>query len=163
MYCLGWYFLREINCKQDFIVRDGPLFFWRGAEGSKIFTWKHFFFAAPAAKNWFCVSFLLKILFLYLHTIYFSVYSLCKQFISKFSNPSPPPPPSKNNGPSLMAKKKKSLLCQINVIWYDYPLHSRDSLKNRAPARKKRVITAWPAAFEGGYSAAWTERRGIIN
>ena len=30
--------------------------------------------------------------------------------------------------------------------------------KNRAPARKKRVITAWPAAFEGGYSAAWTER-----
>ena len=25
--------------------------------------------------------------FFYLHTIYFSVYSLCKQFISKFSNP----------------------------------------------------------------------------
>ena len=29
--------------------------------------------------------------FTYLHTIYFSVYGLCKQFISKFSNPSPRP------------------------------------------------------------------------
>ena len=39
-----------------------------------------------------------------LHTIHFSVYSLCKYFISKFSKtplPPPPPPPSKNNDPSL--------------------------------------------------------------
>ena len=115
MYCLGWYFLREINCKQDFIVRDGPLFFWRGAEGSKIFTWKHFFFAAPAAKNWFCVSSLLKILFLYLHTIYFSVYSLCKQFISKFFTP-PPPPRQKHNGQSLSFLINKRLLKLEKIV-----------------------------------------------
>ena len=34
----------------------------------------------------------------YLHTIYFSVYGLCKQFISKF--PTPLPVQKKNNGPS---------------------------------------------------------------
>ena len=116
MYCFGWYFLREINCKQDFIVRDGPLFFWRGAEGSKIFTWKHFFFAAPAAKNWFCVSFFLQILFLYLHTIYFSVYSLCKQFISKFFTPPPPPPRQKHNGQSLSFLINKRLLKLEKIV-----------------------------------------------
>ena len=115
MYCFGWYFLREINCKQDFIVRDGPLFFWRGAEGSKIFTWKHFFLAAPAAKNWFCVSFFLQILFLYLHTIYFSVYSLCKQFISKFFTP-PPPPRQKHNGQSLSFLINKRLLKLEKIV-----------------------------------------------
>ena len=35
----------------------------------------------------------------YLHTIYFSVYSLCKQFKSKFCQP--PLSPQKNNGLSL--------------------------------------------------------------
>ena len=35
----------------------------------------------------------------YLHTIYFSVYGLCKQFISKF--PTPLPIQNKNNGPSI--------------------------------------------------------------
>ena len=58
--------------------------------------------AAPAANNFFvCVSpFSCKHFFFYLHTIYFSIYSLCKQFISKFAT-SPPPPRQKNNGPSL--------------------------------------------------------------
>ena len=37
----------------------------------------------------------------YLHTIYFSAYSLCKQFKSKF--PPPPRPLKKNNGLSLTA------------------------------------------------------------
>ena len=144
------------------------IIFWTGVGGGgwKILTCKHFFFISGwLLQTIFCVSVFLQTLFFNrcnlfqclqpLQTIYFKIFQ-----------PSPSPsqtPPSKNNGPSLMAKKKKKLLCQINVIWYDYPLHSRDSLKNRAPARKKRVITAWPAAFEGGYSAAWSERRRIIN
>ena len=43
----------------------------------------------------FCVFVFLRF---YLHTIYFSVYSLCKQFNSKFSNPDPR---QKKNGPSF--------------------------------------------------------------
>ena len=74
-----------------------------------------FFFAAPAAKNWFCVSFFLQILFLYLHTIYFSVYSLCKQFISKFFPP-PPPPRQKHNGQSLSFLINKRLLKLEKIV-----------------------------------------------
>ena len=53
--------------------------------------------AAPAADNFFfwCVSVFLQTFFFYLHTIYFSIYSLSKQFISKlftmFQRPPPPP------------------------------------------------------------------------
>ena len=47
-----------------------------------------------------CLRFPANTFFFYLHTIYFSIYSLCKQFISKFATP---PPRQKNNGPSLTA------------------------------------------------------------
>ena len=54
------------------------IIFFDEGRGGEIFTCKHFLlYAAPS----FCKH------FFYLHTIYFSVYSLCKQFISKFSNP----------------------------------------------------------------------------
>ena len=52
--------------------------------------WKRFFFCLRLPAN----------TFFYLQTIYFGVYNLCKQFISKFFNTTSPPRP-KNNGPSL--------------------------------------------------------------
>ena len=52
---------------------------------------EHFFKCRPCYKQFFCFSVSLQTLFFHLHTIYFSVHSLCKQFISKF----PPPPPVK--------------------------------------------------------------------
>ena len=58
-----------------------------------------FLYAAPAENDFFFVSVFLQTLF-YLQTIYFGVYNLCKQFISKFFNTTSPPRP-KNNGPSL--------------------------------------------------------------
>lgn len=62
-------------------------YFLDGGVGLKSFQMQKFCsYAAPAANNFFvCVR-----LFFYLHTIYFSIYSLCKRFISKFSNPLPP-------------------------------------------------------------------------
>ena len=64
------------------------------------FNMKTFFLSGSCCKQ-FCVCLRLPAnsFSFYLHTIYFSVYSLCKQFKSKFSNP--PPPPQKNNGLSL--------------------------------------------------------------
>ena len=55
---------------------------------------------SPAANN-FLVCFRLPAnTFFFLHTIYFSVYSPCKQFMSTFSNS--PLPSQKNTGPSLI-------------------------------------------------------------
>ena len=114
MYCFGWYFLREINCKQDFIVRDGPLFFWRGAEGSKIFTWKHFFLRLR----------LQKIGFVSLSSCKYCFFT-CIQFISVFTasannlfqNFSPPPPPrQKHNGQSLSFLINKRLLKLEKIV-----------------------------------------------
>ena len=68
-----------------YMLRDGPLCFdgGRGWGGWKIFTCNIFLYKAPAANNFFlCVAVFL----------FFSVYSLCKQFTSKRS---PPPPPQK--------------------------------------------------------------------
>ena len=61
-----------------------------------------FLFAAPTANIFFCLR-LPANTFFYFHTIFFSDYSLRKQFIQNFPNPLPPPPtPSKNNGLSLI-------------------------------------------------------------
>ena len=51
----------------------------------KIFTSKHFFYMQLLLQTIFLCLCLPANTFFYLHTIYFSVYSLCKQFISKFS------------------------------------------------------------------------------
>ena len=67
-----------------YMLRDGPLCFdgGRGWGGWKIFTCNIFLYKAPAANNFFlCVAVFL----------FFSVYSLCKQFTSKRSTPPPPP------------------------------------------------------------------------
>ena len=57
--------------------------------------------------NFLCVSLFLQALYFYLHTIYFSAYSLCKRFIQNFH----PHPVKKNNGPSL-----KSISIWVRVI-----------------------------------------------
>ena len=74
--------------------RDGSLFFWRRTGSWKILHANIFFNVSPSSCKLFIV---------YLHTIYFRVYSLCKQFIPKFSTPPPPNPRQKKNGPSLKA------------------------------------------------------------
>lgn len=67
------------------------IIFWQGGGGNwNIFKCKHFFKCRPCYKQFFCFSVFLQTLFFHLHTIYFSVHSFCKQFISKF----PPPPRS---------------------------------------------------------------------
>ena len=72
------------------------IFFWTGVGGGwKILTCKHFFFISGwLLQTIFCVSPSSCKNFFLIDAIYFSVYRLCKQFISKFSNP-PPPPPSR--------------------------------------------------------------------
>ena len=75
------------------------IIFWTGVGGKggggwlENFNMQTFFFhkRLAAANNFLCVSVFLQTLFL-IDAIYFSVYSLCKQFISKFSKPLPPPP-----------------------------------------------------------------------
>ena len=47
-------------------------------------------YAAPAVNNFLVSPSSCKHIYLCLCTIYFSVFSLCKQLISKFSNPPPP-------------------------------------------------------------------------
>ena len=67
------------------------IFFWTGGRrrGWKIFTRKIFFICGSC--SFFCLSpSSCEHFIFYLHRIYFSVYSLCKQVISKFStNPLP--------------------------------------------------------------------------
>ena len=66
----------------------------------KIVTCKHFFYMRLLLKTILFLSPSSCKHFFYLQTIYFGVYNLCKQFISKFFNTTSPPRP-KNNGPSL--------------------------------------------------------------
>ena len=67
-----------------------------GGEGVEKFSHSNIvLYAAPAVNNIFASPSSCKHIYLCLHTIYFSVYSLCKQFISKFSNPPPLPTSSK--------------------------------------------------------------------
>ena len=75
-------------------IRDGPLLFWQGGggrgEGLGNFHREE--------KHYFMSPFSCKHFFFYLHTIYFSVYSLCNQLFQNFQ---PPPSRQKNNGPSF--------------------------------------------------------------
>ena len=83
-------------------LRDGTIIFLTGGggglwgEGVEKFSHSNIvLYAAPAVNNIFVSPSSCKHIYLCLHTIYFSVYSLCKQFISKFSNPPPFPPRQK--------------------------------------------------------------------
>ena len=68
----------------------------RGGEKRKLFPLHKFshsnivLYAAPAVNNFLVSPSSCKHIYLCLYTIYFSVFSLCKQLISKFSNPPPP-------------------------------------------------------------------------
>ena len=73
-------------------LRDGTIIVLTGRGGVGKFSHSNIvLYAAPAVNNFLVSPSSCKHIYLCLHTIYFSVYSLCKQFISKFSN-SPPPP-----------------------------------------------------------------------
>ena len=85
------------------------IFFDGGRGVGKLLHANIFLNAAPAANNFLCVSLFLEALYFYLHTIYFSVYSLGKRFIPKFSNPIPTPH-HKDNGLPLRSTLLKSLL-----------------------------------------------------
>ena len=66
-----------------YMLRDGPLCFdgGRGWGGLENFHMQHFFIYGSCCKQFFlCVAVFL----------FFSVYSLCKQFTSKRSTPPPP-------------------------------------------------------------------------
>ena len=89
------------------------IFFDGGRGVGKLLHANIFLNAAPAANNFLCVSLFLEALYFYLHTIYFSVYSLCKRFIPKFSNPIPPPP------------IKKIMVCPLGQLYLSHYLMSR--------------------------------------
>ena len=84
-------------------LRDGTIIFLTGGGGGggKFSHSNIVLYAAPAVNNFLVSPSSCKHIYLCLYTIYFSVFSLCKQLISKFSNPPPPPPRQKNCGPSL--------------------------------------------------------------
>ena len=91
-YRIGVLFTHNNGDFGEISVRDGSLFLLRvgwkmsGSHGNisyKRLLLQTIFSVSPSS----CKHFIF-----YLHTIYFSVYSLCKQFISKFSNPYHPPP-----------------------------------------------------------------------
>ena len=99
------------------IVLRTDHYFWTGTKK---------LYAASAANNFFVSPPSCKHFF-HLHTIYFSVYSFCKQFMSKFSKPPPPPhhPRQKNNGPSL------SSFTHTQNTRIDYEKHSKKILSAR--------------------------------
>ena len=75
------------------LLRDGTIIVLTGRVGG-VGKFSHsniVLYAAPAVNNFLVSPSSCKHIYLCLHTIYFSVYSLCKQFISKFSKPPPPP------------------------------------------------------------------------
>ena len=70
-------------------LRDGTIILLTGVGGGGVGKFLHsniVLYAATAVNNFFVSPSSCKHIFLCLHTIYFSVYSLCKQLISKFSN-----------------------------------------------------------------------------
>ena len=90
----GWelFFGRGLSRCSSLYARltDEPLFFDGGV--GKFSHANLFFLYALLLQTIFegVLVFLQTLFFFYLHTIYFSVYSLCKQFISNFSNPPSP-------------------------------------------------------------------------
>ena len=66
-------------CRADIAVLETDHYFFDGGRGVGKFLHANIFLNVSPSS---CKHFIF-----YLHTIYFSVYSLCKQFISKFSNP----------------------------------------------------------------------------
>ena len=80
-------------CRADIAVLETDHYFFDGGRGVGKFLHANIFLNVSPSS---CKHFIF-----YLHTIYFSVYSLCKQFIPKLSTP--PTPCQKNNGPSLRA------------------------------------------------------------
>lgn len=75
-----------------------------------------FFICGSCCKQFFWCLRLPAKTFCYLPTIYFRFYSLCKQFVSKYSRP---PLPLKNNGPSLI---KTGKLIARSLVSYRHPL-----------------------------------------
>ena len=86
------------NALKNYFSLRTDYYFLTGEGGWKIFHILTFFICRLFCKQFLCLRFPANTFF-YLHTIRFSVYNFCKQFISKFSNP--PPPRQKKNGPSL--------------------------------------------------------------
>ena len=69
-------------CRADIAVLETAHYFFDGGRGVGKFLHANIFLNVSPSS---CKHFIF-----YLHTIYFSVYSLCKQFIPKFSTPPPP-------------------------------------------------------------------------
>ena len=86
------------NALKNYFSLRTDYYFLTGEWGWKIFHMQTLFICRLFCKQFLCLRFPANTFF-YLHTIHFSVYNFCKQFISKFSNP--PPPRQKKNGPSL--------------------------------------------------------------
>ena len=80
------------NALKNYFSLKTDYYFLTGEWGWKIFHMQTLFICRSFCKQFLCLRFPANTFF-YLHTIHFSVYNFCKQFISKFSNP--PPPPSK--------------------------------------------------------------------